>query len=38
VAALSRALGGYHIPVDKDVGLNMGRAGRLVVAAASGLL
>ena len=26
MAALSRALGGYHIPVDNDVGLQVGRA------------
>lgn len=26
LAALSRALGGYHIPVDNDVGLRVGRA------------
>ena len=26
MAALSRALGGYHIPVDNDVGLAMGRS------------
>jgi hypothetical protein len=25
MAALSRALGGYHIPVDNDVGLRVGR-------------
>jgi hypothetical protein len=26
MAALSRALGGYHIPIDNDVGLRVGRA------------
>ena len=26
MAALSRALGGYHIPIDNDVGLQVGRA------------
>ena len=25
MAALSRAMGGYHIPVDNDVGLKVGR-------------
>jgi hypothetical protein len=26
MAAVSRAMGGYHIPVDNDVGLRVGRA------------
>lgn len=26
LAALSRALGGYHIPIDHEVGLRVGRA------------
>ena len=25
MAALSRAMGGYHIPLDNDVGLKVGR-------------
>ena len=25
MAALSRALGGYHIPIDNDVGVEVGR-------------
>ena len=25
MAALSRAMGGYHIPIDNDIGLKVGR-------------